>query len=180
MDAGRKVSNKVGESVAGIHEIQANGAFLIENKKFNRLVEHLRKIRIIWNLYRFAVKTVNSLFTNFSRFPVFALGGYLAINGRLELGALVAFLSAQEKLYDPWKELIQFYQAYQIASVTYSRTMEPSFFYPAQSIDRNRCNGKAYRVLTLTPHKSLIGFFLHLASPAPDPLLPGLRRALCV
>ena len=42
----------------------------------------------------------------------------------LELGALVAFLSAYEKVYDPWKELIQFYQAYQTASVTYSRTME--------------------------------------------------------
>jgi len=124
VDAGRKVSSKVGESVAGIHEIQANGAFSLENKKFDSLVDHLRKIRIIWNLYRFAVKTVNSLFTNFSRFLVFALGGYLAINGRLELGALVAFLSAQEKLYDPWKELIQFYQAYQTASVTYSRTME--------------------------------------------------------
>jgi ABC-type multidrug transport system fused ATPase/permease subunit len=78
----------------------------------------------IWNLNRFAVKTVNSLFTHFSRFLVFALGGYLAISGRLELGALVAFLSAQEKLYDPWKELIQFYQAYQTASVTYSRTVE--------------------------------------------------------
>jgi ABC-type bacteriocin/lantibiotic exporter with double-glycine peptidase domain len=48
----------------------------------------------------------------------------MAINGRMELGALVAFLSAQEKLYDPWKELIRFYQAYQTASVTYSRTME--------------------------------------------------------
>jgi ABC-type multidrug transport system fused ATPase/permease subunit len=70
------------------------------------------------------VKTINSLFTNFSRFLVFALGGYLAINGRLELGALVAFFSAQDKLYDPWKELIRFYQAYQTASVTYSRTME--------------------------------------------------------
>jgi ABC-type multidrug transport system fused ATPase/permease subunit len=124
VDASRKVSSKVGESVAGIHEIQANGAFAIENEKFRRLVDNLRKIRIIWNLYRFGVKAVNSLFTNFSRFLVFALGGYLAINGHLELGALVAFLSAQEKLYDPWKELIQFYQAYQTASVTYSRTME--------------------------------------------------------
>ncbi|MEE4264779.1 MAG: ABC transporter ATP-binding protein, partial [Desulfobacteraceae bacterium] len=124
VDAGRKVSGKVGESIAGIHEIQANGSFSIENMKFKRLVDNLRKIRILWNLYRFAVKAVNSLFTNFSRFLVFALGGYLAINGRLELGALVAFLSAQEKLYDPWKELIQFYQAYQTARVTYSRTME--------------------------------------------------------
>jgi ABC-type multidrug transport system fused ATPase/permease subunit len=124
VDAGRKVSGKIAESVSGIHEIQANGAFSIENRKFGQLVSHLRRIRIIWNLYRFAVKAVNSLFTNFSRFLVFGLGGYLAINGRMELGALVAFLSAQEKLYDPWKELIRFYQAYQTASVTYSRTME--------------------------------------------------------
>jgi len=124
VDAGRKLSSKVGESVAGIHEIQANGAFSIESKKFESLVNNLRKIRIIWNLYRFAVKAVNSLFTNFSRFLVFALGGYLSLNGSLELGALVAFLSAQEKLYDPWKELIQFYQAYQTARVTYNRTME--------------------------------------------------------
>jgi ABC-type multidrug transport system fused ATPase/permease subunit len=124
VDAGRKLSSKVGESVAGIDEIQANGAFSIESKKFENLVNNLRKIRIIWNLYRYGVKAVNSLFTNFSRFFVFALGGYLALNGRLELGALVAFLSAQEKLYDPWKEMIRFYQAYQTATVTYSRTME--------------------------------------------------------
>jgi ABC-type multidrug transport system fused ATPase/permease subunit len=134
VDAGRRVSGKVGESVAGIHEIQANGAFSIETKKFDSLVDNLRKIRIIWNLYRFAVKAVNSLFTNFSRFLVFALGGYLAINGRLELGALVAFLSAQEKLYDPWKELIQFYQAYQTASVTYGRTMEYFDVAPEHSL----------------------------------------------
>ena len=65
---------------------------------------------------------------------MFALGGYLAINGQLELGALVAFLSAQEKLYDPWKELIQFYQAYQTASVTYSRTMEYFDVAPEHSL----------------------------------------------
>ena len=123
VDAGRRVSSKVAETVDGIHEIQANGTFQIENRKFGGLVERLEKIRIFWNLYRFGIKVVNSLFTNFSRFLVFALGGYLAIEGRLELGALVAFLSAQEKLYDPWKELIQFYQAYQTASVTYDRTM---------------------------------------------------------
>jgi ABC-type multidrug transport system fused ATPase/permease subunit len=64
------------------------------------------------------------LFTNFSRFLVFALGGYLAITGHLALGSLVAFLSAQDKLYDPWKELIRFYQAYQTAAVTYSRAMD--------------------------------------------------------
>ena len=124
VDAGREMAGKIGESVAGVHEIQVNGAFEIENEKFARLVDRLRRVRIVWNLYRQAIKRLNSLFTNFSRFLVFAVGGYLAIKGRLELGALVAFLSAQDKLYSPWKELIQFYQAYQTASVTYSRTME--------------------------------------------------------
>jgi len=84
----------------------------------------LLKIRIVWNLYRLGVKVMNNFFTNLSPFLVFILGGYLTIKGRLELGALVAFLSAQEKLYDPWKELIVFYQLYQDASVRYKKTME--------------------------------------------------------
>jgi ABC-type multidrug transport system fused ATPase/permease subunit len=124
VDAGRKLSGKIGESVAGIHEIQAHGAFAAENRKFGELVERLRRIRTKWRLFRFGVKATNSLFTNLSRFLVFAFGGYLAIGGSLELGALVAFLSAQEKLYDPWKELIGFYQAYKTSSVTYSRALE--------------------------------------------------------
>lgn len=124
VDAGRRLSGRIGESVAGIHEIQANGAFAIESHKFGQLADRLRRIRIIWRLFRYGVKAVNSLFTNLSRFLVFAFGGWLAIRGNLELGALVAFLSAQEKLYDPWKELIEFYQAYKTSSVTYNRTME--------------------------------------------------------
>ena len=124
VDAGRRLSGKIGESMAGIYEIQANGAFGIEAKKFDGLAERLRKIRINWRLFRFGIKATNSLFTNLSRFLVFAFGGYLAIRGSLEMGTLVAFLSAQEKLYDPWKELIGFYQAYKTSSVTYDRTMQ--------------------------------------------------------
>ena len=120
----RQLSSRVAEAVSGVHEIQANGAFGIENAKFRRLVEQLFKIRLNWNLYRFGIKVSSNFITSFSQFLMFIVGGYLAINGRLELGALVAFLSAQEKLYDPWQELIDFYQGYQDASVSYYRTME--------------------------------------------------------
>jgi ABC-type transport system involved in cytochrome bd biosynthesis fused ATPase/permease subunit len=78
----------------------------------------------VWSLFRFGVKSANNLFVSLGPFIVFILGGYLTIKGQLELGALVAFLSAQEKLYDPWKELIEFYQVFQDGSVTYNRTME--------------------------------------------------------
>jgi ABC-type multidrug transport system fused ATPase/permease subunit len=124
VDAGRKFSTRITESISGIHEIQGNGAYHIENRKYNKLVDKQMKIRIGWSLYRFGVKTVNGFFTSLGPLIVFILGGYLTIKGQLELGALVAFLSAQEKLFDPWKELIEFYQIYQDGSVTYRRTME--------------------------------------------------------
>ena len=124
VDAGRDLASKIAESVTGIHEVQSNGAFHLENRKYDRLIDRLLKIRIVWTLYNQAVKTLNNFFTNLSPFLIFILGGYLAMKGQLELGALVAFLSAQEKLYTPWKELIQFYQVYQDASVRYKRTME--------------------------------------------------------
>ncbi|MBW2487386.1 MAG: ABC transporter ATP-binding protein/permease [Deltaproteobacteria bacterium] len=124
VDAARTLSSRIAESITGIHEIHGNGAYRIENNKFKRLVNRLEKIRVVWSLYRFAVKTSNGLFVSLGPFIVFILGGYLTIKGQLELGALVAFLSAQERLYDPWKELIEFYQVYQDGTVTYNRTME--------------------------------------------------------
>jgi ABC-type multidrug transport system fused ATPase/permease subunit len=139
VDLARTFAGRIAESIGGVHEIHGNGAYRIEMGKFSRLVEQLRKIRVVWSLYRFAVKSTNNFFTSLGPFLVFILGGYLTIKGQLELGSLVAFLSAQEKLYDPWKELIEFYQVYQDGRVTYDRTME--FFdvepdYPLAPTDR--------------------------------------------
>ena len=124
VDTTRTLSGKIGEAISGIHEIHGNGSYRIENRRYDKMIDKLYKIRITWNLYKFSVKSVNNFFNNLSPFLVFIVGGYLAIKGRLDLGALVAFISAQEKIYDPWKELIAFYQVYQDASVRYKRTME--------------------------------------------------------
>ena len=124
VDASRDFSGRIAEAISGIHEIQGNAAYRLENRKFETLVNRLQNIRITWNLYRQAMKVSSNFFTNFSPFVIFLLGGYLTMKGRLELGALVAFLSAQEKLFDPWRELIDVYQSYQEASVSYQRTMQ--------------------------------------------------------
>lgn len=124
VDTTRTLSDKIAETVTGIHEVHANGTYGIESRKYDAIVEELRKNRVTWNLFKDGVKVTNNLFSNLSPFFIFILGGYLTIQGKLELGALVAFLSAQEKLYDPWKELLDFYQSYQDATVRYHRTME--------------------------------------------------------
>ncbi|MGD9097236.1 MAG: ABC transporter ATP-binding protein/permease [Desulfobacterales bacterium] len=123
VDLTRTLSDKVAESISGIHEIHGNGAYRIENRKVAGIVGRLYRIRLRWDLLRAGLKTTNNFFTSLGPFLVFILGGYFTIQGQLELGALVAFLSAQEKLYVPWKELIEFYQAYQDGSVTYTKTM---------------------------------------------------------
>ena len=124
VDTSRQMAGKIAEAVTGIHEIHGNGAYWIENNKFDFLVDKLMRIRILWTLYSQTIKVLNNFFTNLSPFLIFLLGGYLAMKGQLELGSLVAFLSAQEKLYTPWKELVEMYQVQQDASVQYTRTME--------------------------------------------------------
>jgi len=135
VDAARTFSARIAESISGIHEIHGNGAYRIENRKYDSLVDRLLKIRIVWSLYRFAVKTANGFFTALGPFLVFILGGYLTIKGQLELGALVAFLSAQERLFDPWKDLIEFYQVYQDGKINYERTMEYFDVEPEHAIE---------------------------------------------
>jgi ABC-type multidrug transport system fused ATPase/permease subunit len=126
VDVSREYSGKIAEAVSGIHEIQGNAAFRLECGKFDSLANKLMKIRITWNLYRQGMKVSSNFFSSISPFVIFLLGGWLSISGELELGSLVAFLSAQEKLFDPWRELIDVYQSYQEASVSYRQTM--SFF----------------------------------------------------
>jgi ABC-type multidrug transport system fused ATPase/permease subunit len=132
VDVTRDLSDRVQETISGIHEVHGNAAYEIENAKIGRIADQLYRIRLRWDFFRASIKVSNNFFVSLGPFLIFILGGYLTIQGRLELGALVAFLSAQEKLYDPWKELIQFFQAYQDGSVTYEKTMryfesEPEF-----------------------------------------------------
>ncbi len=123
VDVSRDFSGKIVEAVSGIQEIHGNAAHHVESRKFDALARKLEKVRITWNLYRQGIKVSSNLFTSFSPFIIFLLGGYLTIKGQIGLGALVAFLSAQEKLFDPWRELIDVYQSYQEASISYRRTM---------------------------------------------------------
>jgi len=118
------MSSRIAESVSSIGEIHAHGSFRSEEQRYNKIIERLLKIRIIWSLYRYGVKVTNNLFVGLGPVVVMLLGGYLLMQGKTELGSIVAFLSAQEKLYDPWKELIEFYQTQQDASVRYRKIMQ--------------------------------------------------------
>lgn len=120
----RKVSSLVGESITGVHEVHGNASHPLEVKKVQEGAEELYRANLWMNVYKYGIKLVNNFFQSLGPFSLFLIGGYLAIKGQFDIGALVAFLSAYEKLYDPWKELMEFYQVYQDSKVRYAQVMD--------------------------------------------------------
>ncbi len=120
----RSMANLVNESVSGIHEVQGNASYRLEEEKLDSHIHHLYVIMKKLFFYKYGVKFSNNLFQSIGPFLLFLIGGYLAIHGNFTIGALVAFLSAYEKVYDPWKEIIEYYQMYQDAQIRYKQIME--------------------------------------------------------
>ena len=124
IDINRSMSNVIGEAISGMHEIQGNAGYEMENRKLGRFAAKLYETRLRMNHFKFLIKFANNFFQSLGPFILFIVGGYLTIQGRFDLGALVAFLSAYEKLYDPWKELMDYYQDYQDSKVRYHQIMD--------------------------------------------------------
>ncbi len=119
----RAMSNVVNEGVSGIQEIHANASYQLEEKRMAAFIETLYGILKRLFIVKYGIKFANNMFQSFGPFILFLVGGYLTINGQFTLGALVAFLSAYEKVYDPWKEMMEYYQALQNAQVLYRQVM---------------------------------------------------------
>lgn len=121
VDETRSMGNVINEAVTGIHEVQGNTGFALERKKLAPYIDRLYGILNRLMTLKYGIKLVNSVFQNLGPFLLFLIGGTLAIQGKFTLGALVAFLSAYEKVNDPWKEMMDYYQDYQDARVRYRR-----------------------------------------------------------
>ncbi len=119
----QSLSGLVGEAVSGVHEVHSNASIPLEKGRFSEVLEKLYKATVMQNGIKFGIKFVNNFFMSLGPFVLFLIGGYYAIKGHFDVGAIVAFLAAYEKLYDPWKELMEFWQVYQDSSVRYNQIM---------------------------------------------------------
>ncbi len=153
----RAMANVVNESISGIHEIHGNASYGLEEKKLSTFIDALHQLMKKLFMVKYGIKFANNFFQSLGPFVLFLVGGYMAIHGEFTLGALVAFLSAYEKVYDPWKELIEYYQSYQDAQIRYSQIMKifdldpPHLLLPPgrppYSLSGNiECNNVAYIV----------------------------------
>ncbi len=125
----RTLSARIGEIVAGIEEVHANGTAEWERADIARWLGIIYWLR--YDIYRkkFFIKFLNTFLGQLTPFFFYLFGGYLVINGELTIGALVAVLAAYKDMSDPWKELLSWYQQKEDTRVKYDQIVEQ--FEPA-------------------------------------------------
>ena len=129
----RQLAGRVGEIIDGAVEVHANDTSNYERADFSSRLGAIFHIRYEIFQRKFFVKFLNNLLAQFTPFVFYSLGGLLAIQGRLDIGALVAVIAAYKDLPSPIKELIDWDQQRNDVQIKYEQVIEQ--FQPAGMIE---------------------------------------------
>ncbi len=132
----RQLSDRIGETVAGVQEIHAHNTARRERADFSHRLGAIYEVRLQIYIWKFIVKFLNNTINQLGPFSFYAIGGYLAIKGELEIGTLMAAIAAHKDLAAPWKELLNFYQRQADAKIKYEQVMEQ--FQPVGLAEESR------------------------------------------
>ncbi len=122
--AARQLAGRIAECVDGVVEIHAHDTSNYERAEFSARLGRLFLIRFEHYQRKFLIKFLNNLLSQITPFLFYLVGGYLAIVGRLDIGALVAVIAAYKDLPGPVKELIDWDQERMDTSIKYAQVIE--------------------------------------------------------
>ncbi len=120
----RELSGRVGEIVEGINAIHSNDTSNFERADIAHRLGHIFAIRYDLYQWKFLVKFINNFLAQVTPFLFYMIGGLLALQGRLDIGQLVAVINAYKDLPGPLKELIDWDQSRQDVQVKYAQVVE--------------------------------------------------------
>ncbi|WP_278923431.1 ABC transporter transmembrane domain-containing protein [Pseudophaeobacter profundi] len=120
----RALASEIGESAAGAATLRINGGWRYRMAAITDRLGHLYDIRFQIYQKKFFMKFLNNFITNLTPFFFYAIGGYLVLQGKVSLGALVAALAAYKDLASPWKELLTYYNQTQDMSLRWDVILE--------------------------------------------------------
>ena len=120
----RQLAGRVTEIVDGIDTIHVNDTSNYERADVASRLWVLFRIRYEIYQRKFKVKFLNNFLAQLTPFLFYLIGGYLAITGRLDVGQLVAVITAYKELPGPLKELIDWDMARQDVQVKYEQIVD--------------------------------------------------------
>jgi putative ABC transport system ATP-binding protein len=122
--ASRQLAGRIGEIVESSPAIRAHGTAPYERSEIGSRLAGLFFIRLDLYNRKFAVKFLNNLLAQLTPFFFYTVGGWLALQHKLDVGQLVAVIAAYRDLPPPVKELIDWDQQRNDVSVKYEQIIE--------------------------------------------------------
>ncbi|MCS0503440.1 ABC transporter transmembrane domain-containing protein [Ancylobacter mangrovi] len=119
----RVLAGRIGEMIEAAPALHAYGVTRYSGAEIGQRLGTLFDIRLRLYRRKFAVKYLNNLLAQLTPFIFYTLGGYLALQGRLDIGQLVAVIAAYRDLPTPIKELIDWDQQRNDVTVKYEQVV---------------------------------------------------------
>jgi putative ABC transport system ATP-binding protein len=137
--ASRQLAGRIGEIVDAGPTIQGHGATTYVQSDIAGRLGRLFDIRYALYKRKFAVKFLNNLLAQITPFFFYAIGGFFALQGRLDIGQLVAVIAAYRDLPPPIKELIDWDQQRNDVTIKYEQVI--SQFNTDETVELDEADG---------------------------------------
>ncbi|MEL7303349.1 MAG: ABC transporter ATP-binding protein, partial [Pseudomonadota bacterium] len=121
--ASRKLAGRIGEMIDTAPMIHVHGLKTRSEAEIGNRLGGLFDIRAALYKRKFAVKYLNNLLAQITPFFFYAIGGYFALRGTLDIGQLVAVIAAYRDLPPPVKELIDWDQRRADVQIKYEQVI---------------------------------------------------------
>jgi putative ABC transport system ATP-binding protein len=122
--ASRQLAGRIAEVLDGIEVVHVHNAYSWERAEIGNRLFRLFDIRVEIYNRKFIVKFLNNFLAQLTPFFFYAIGGYFALRGTLDIGQLVAVVNAYRELPPPLKELIDWDQQRLDVQVKYDQVTE--------------------------------------------------------
>ena len=136
----RALAAEIGESAAGASTLRVNGGWRYRMAIITARLGRLYDIRFEIYQKKFFMKFLNNFITQLTPFLFYSAGGFLVLQGKVSLGALVAALAAYKDLAPPWKELLAYYNQTQDMGLRWDVILER--FAPSGMIGEELLQGE--------------------------------------
>jgi putative ABC transport system ATP-binding protein len=120
----RGVADFLGESITGMPETHVDGTAQWRLARLSAMLHRQADIRVALFRRKNAIKAINNLINQLPPLFFYAFGGWQVIEGRLDLGALVAVVAAQREMAQPWRELLVYFQNWMDYTSRYAFVVE--------------------------------------------------------
>src|SRR5215470_9976426 len=120
----RQLAGRIAETADGVNEIHVHGAANYERADISDRLGRIFKIRFDLYQKKFVAKFWNNILSQATPFAIYLVGGYFAITGQMDVGAVVGVLLAYKDLPSPIKELIDWDQQRQDVQIKYEQVID--------------------------------------------------------